>query len=259
MQEGMLSSLFGALTNEHRMNNISNNLANVNTTGYKRDVVSFKDTMQLFAHDQIMEPIANVRSKKLFPEPTHVARPRIAVSHTDFEQGSMRYTGNPLDVAISGNGFFKVRTPEGEFYTRNGNFLQTADGQLVTAMGHAVQGEGGDIALPPGEPVQISDDGQIFSGGAQIGQLTMVTVNDLTALEKLGGNMYRLRPGSNAGEVPAEKAYVAQGYLEASNVEVVSEMVNMIEAQRQFEAYQKVMQTSDSVDRDATQKVGRKV
>lgn len=111
MQEGMLSSLFGALTNEHRMNNISNNLANVNTTGYKRDVISFKDTMQLFAHDQIMEPIANVRSKKLFPEPMHVARPRIAVAHTDFEQGSMRYTGNPLDVALSGNAFSRCAPP----------------------------------------------------------------------------------------------------------------------------------------------------
>ena len=258
MQDSMLSGLFGALTTEHRLNNIANNLANVNTNGYKRDVLAFKDTMALFAHDEIMEPMANVRSKKLFPEPLHVARPRIAVARTDFSQGSFHYTSDPLDLAISGNGFFKVRTPEGEFYTRNGHFRQTSDGQLVTMQGWPVVSEGGDINLPQGKNLQVASDGRIAVDGVDVGQLQVGTVSDLEGLEKLGGNLYRLREGSTAGEVPVgPDVIVSQGYIETSNVEVVNEMVNMIETQRQFEAYQKVMQTSDTVDRDAITKIGR--
>lgn len=257
MQEGMLSGLFGALTTEHRLNNIANNLANVNTNGYKRDQLAFKDTMVLFAHDQMMEPIANVRSKKLFPEPLHVARPRIAVAQTDFSQGSLHFTGDPLDMAITGDAFFKVRTPEGEQLTRNGHFRQTSDGLLVTPQGWPVLGQGGEITLPPGRNIHVSDNGRIFVDDAEVGQLQLSTVQDKKALEKLGGNLYRLRPGSQQGEEPAQGVTVSQGFIEASNVEVVSEMVNMIETQRQFEAYQKIMQTSDSMDREATTKVGR--
>ena len=126
MQNSMYTALFGALANEHRMNNIANNLANVNTTGYKTDVLSFRDTFMMYAHDQIMEPLTTVRSEKLFPDPHHVARVRLAYAKTDFEQGSLKITGAPFDVAISGSGFFKVRTEQGEFYTRNGHFLLTA-------------------------------------------------------------------------------------------------------------------------------------
>lgn len=258
MQDSMLSGLFGALTTEHRLNNIANNLANVNTNGYKRDVISFKDTMARFAHDEIMEPVAHTRSKKLFPEPQHVARPRIAVAQTDFSQGSLHQTGDPMDLAIAGNGFFKVRSPEGEFYTRNGHFRQSSDGQLVTMQGWPVLAEGGDITLPQGRNLQVAADGRIAVDGAEVGQLQVVTVSDLNALEKLGGNLYRLREGSTAGELPVgNDVTVQQGCIETSNVEIVTEMVNMIETQRQFEAYQKVMQTSDAVDREAVTKVGR--
>lgn len=261
MQDAMFSGLFGALTTEHRMNFIANNLANVNTNGYKKDTVAFKDTMASFAHDEIREPLMNCRSKPLFPEPKNLARPRIAVSQTDFSQGSMHFTGDPLDLAITGDAFFKVTTPTGDFYSRNGHFLRTADGTVVTPQGWPVQGAGGNIVIPAGtRAVQISEDGQVLADGEIINNLNLVTVDNLTNLEKMGRNLYRARPNVNVVEQDALAggARVAQGFIETSNVEVVSEMVNMIETNRQFEAYQKVIQSSDAVDREAISKVGRR-
>ncbi len=261
MQDGVFSGLFGALTTEHRMNSIANNLANVNTHGYKRDTVAFKDTMSYYAHDEIREPLMTCRSKPLFPEPKNVARPRMAVSYTDFSQGSLYFTGNPLDVALAGDAFFKFSTPEGDFLSRQGGFLLSADGTVVTPRGYPVQGAAGNIVIPPGtRHVHISEDGQVFADDALVGAFSLVTVTDLKALEKQGQNMYRLRKDSSAQERPIEpnEARVAQGYMEKANVEVVSEMVNMIEVQRLFEAYQKVMQSSDSLDREALSKVARR-
>lgn len=257
MQDSMYSALFGALTNEHRLNNIANNLANVNTTGYKRDVLAFKDTFLSFAHDEVMEPIPNVRSKKMFPEPIHIAKPRIALAKTDFSQGSLKLTGGTLDMAVHGDGFFKVRTPDGEFYTRNGNFRQTSDGQLVTQQGWPVLGAGGDIQIPPRANLTVAENGTIYADGEEVGQVQVVTLDNLDALEKQGSNLFRLREGAEAQEVPVENPVVLQGFLETANVEVVTEMVNMIEANRQFEAYQKIMQTTDAVDKMATTQVGR--
>lgn len=112
MQDAMFSGLFGALTSEHRMNFIANNLANVNTHGYKRHTLAFKDTMAHYAHDEIREPLMNVRSKPLFPEAKNMARPRIAVSKIDFSQGSMEFTGNALDLCIAGeNAFSALQRP----------------------------------------------------------------------------------------------------------------------------------------------------
>ena len=259
MQQSMYSALFGALTSEHRVNNIANNLANVNTTGYKRDVLAFQDTFWKFAHDTVMEPIANVRSEKLFPEPQHMARVRIATAKTDFSQGSMKFTGNPLDVSLHGDGFFKVNNGEEELFTRSGHFVSDNNGMLVTPNGWPVLGEGGaEIVIPAGtRNVQIGVNGSIYADEALVGQLQVSTVDDLTALQKVGQNAYRIRPNSGAAEQAPESISVEQGYLETANVEVVYEMVNMIEANRQFEAYQKVMQTTDTMDKDAISRIGK--
>lgn len=257
MQNSMYSALFGAISNEHRMNNIANNLANVNTTGYKRDMLAFKDTFLLYAHEQMMEPQAHLQAEKLFPEPTHLSRTRIAYAKTDFEQGSLKVTGAPFDVAISGDGFFKVRTPQGDFYTRNGHFLMTQEGTLVTAQGFPVLSEADTITLPAGiKSVTIAESGEIYGDGVLMGQIGLFDVENRLNLEKLGGNMYRARPGTEVNEVEA-KGYMAQGFLEVSNVNPVYEMVNMIEAQRQFEAYAKVMQTTETIDKETASKVGR--
>jgi flagellar basal-body rod protein FlgG len=260
MQESMFSGLFGALTNEYRMANIANNLANINTAGYKRDVISFKDTFRMFAHDVVMEPVNNIRSKKLFPDPQHMARPRIATVKTDHSQGALKLTGNPLDVAITGEGFFTFVINGENFYSRNGHFIVNAEGTLVTPQGYTVAGAGGaELVIPPGiTNVHIAHDGFIYADNEPVGQIQVTTVDDLTALQKVGQNLYRIRENSGAAEVEIpEGTTLQQGYIETANVEVVYEMVNMIEAQRQFEAYQKVMQTSDTLDREAITKIGR--
>lgn len=260
MQNAMFSGVFAALSTEHRMAIISNNLANVNTVGYKQDTLAFKDTMIHFAHDFIREPLENLRSRPLFPESQIRARTRLAVEETDFTQGGMQYTGNALDLAIAGDGFFRIQTPEGEFLSRNGSFCQNSDGTLVTKQGWPVMGQDGPIQIPEGtRSIHINSEGRVFADGAELATLDISSVDNLTGLEKLGGNLYRLRPGSTAQVIDPrpDGTLVNQGYLEAANVNSVTEMVNMIEVHRSFEAHQKIMQTSDSVDREAITRVGR--
>ena len=260
MDNAMYSALFGALSNEHRVNSIANNLANVNTTGYKRDLLAFKDTMLLYAHDHIMEPVASIRDKKFFPDPQHLSRTRIATAVTDFQQGGMKVTSAPLDLGISGEGFFKIATPDGEQYTRNGHFTINQNGTIVNERGWPVTSEGGEITIPQGtKNIVIAENGRVFADEELVGQIQLVTVDNLAGLEKVGSNMYRAREGADVAEVEVDpnRTWVAQGFLGSANVDAVYEMVNMIEAQRQFEAYQKVMQTSDAIDREATTKVGR--
>ena len=260
MQDAMFSGLFAALTSEHRMAIISNNLANVNTVGYKADTLAFRDTMIHFAHDFIREPLENLRSRPLFPEAQQRARVRLAVEKTVFVQGGMKYTGNPLDIAIAGDGFFRIQTPHGDFLSRNGAFCQNADGTLVTKQGWPVLGAGGPIQIPQGtRSVQVNSEGRVFADGEEVGQFEMVGLDRPEGLEKVGANLFRLRPGSTAQETDPRQdgSLFNQGYLEDANVNPVLEMVNMIEVHRAFEAMQKIMQTSDSVDREAITKVGK--
>ncbi len=260
MQDMMFSALFGALSTEHRMNFIANNLANVNTTGYKQDQLAFKNTMAQFAHDEIREPLATVRSEPLFPEPKNLSRTRIAVSKIDFTQGAMKFTGDPLDVAISGEGFFKVDTPAGERYTRSGHFVKSGDGTMVTPEGWPLQGDGGPIVIPEtARDVHIAADGQVFADGELINTIAYVGLDDPQALEKEGNNTYRVRPGYVAAENDplANGGRISQGFVETANVEVVTEMVKMIEVNRHYEAMAKIMQASDAVDRQAIDKVSK--
>ncbi|WP_461210554.1 flagellar basal-body rod protein FlgF [Desulfocurvus sp. DL9XJH121] len=254
----MYSAMFGALTQEHRMDIIANNLANVNTTGYKRDRQAFKDVFVSYAHDTIREPMMNMRSEALFPPPDYYAKPRIAVSKTEFTQGALKQTGNDLDVALSGEGFFKVRAQNGEdYYTRDGAFSLTSEGQLINGRGDSVLGGGDVVEIPPGSKVFIDDQGRIIANGEEIAVLDMVDVADTMELEKVGANYFKLMDGAQGGEVPVpEGTVVAQGYLEQPNVEVVTEMVNMIETQRAFEAYQRVITTTGETDSKAILKVG---
>jgi len=257
MQDSMYSALFGAMSQEHRLNIIANNLANVNTTGYKQDRFAFENTMIEFAHDRIMQPVNSLRDPELFPKPVHLSKVRLADERVDFSQGGMKDTGGPLDLAIMGQGFFKVQTEVGEFYTRNGNFQVNPDGTLVTSQGFPVLAGGGPVQIPANAQVRVDATGAITANGEDLGQLDVVTLDDLTAMRKYGNNLFTIDEQSDAQEIPAEDAQVAQGYLEQPNVNVVEEMVNMIEAHRAFEAYQKVISTSSETDKNVIMKVGK--
>ncbi len=257
MRESMYSALFGAMTNEHRLDVIANNLANSSTNGFKKDNYAFHDTFQRFAHDFLVDDKPYVRANDLWPKPYIQARPRMGGQYSDMSQGSMQVTGNPLDLALVGEGFLKVRTPQGDFLTRNGSLQLSADGRLITEQGFEVLGGGSAITLPRDNKILIDAKGIISADGSQIGALDVVNVSDPKSVEKVGKSLHRIRKGSNATEIPAENMQVQQGYLEKSNVEIVGEMVNMMEAQRAFEINQKIMTTTDSMESLVINKVGQ--
>jgi len=257
MRESMYSALFGAMSNEVRLNTITNNLANVNTTGFKKDAYAFQDTFQRLATDYLTDDRQNLHAEEIWPRAYVQARPRLSGQYSDQSQGSMQATGNPLDVALVGDGYLKVRTPEGDMLTRSGSFQLASDGRLITEQGYEVLGGGSALALPRDNKITIDSNGRITADGNDIGTLDIVNVSDPKSLEKQGKNLFKLRKGSRATEIPAEGVSVQQGYLEKSNVEIVSEMVNMMEAQRAFEINQKIMTTTDGMESLVINKVGQ--
>jgi len=255
MRDSSLSALFGALSNEMRMSTIANNLANVNTTAYKKDSMAFHDVFTRFAHDNVVTTKSFLRGKDMFPQPDIMAKPRLSDQTIDFSQGSMQKTGNQLDLALSGEGLFKVQAPEGNLYTRAGNFLVDNTGTMVTQQGHPVMVDGGPLSVPPGAKVDVNPGGGISINGEPAGTLDLVTFEDIGQLERVGSNMYRAPDG--AAETPPDDLTVQQGFLEKGNVEVVTEMVSMIETQRSFTMYSKMIQTTDQLDKSMIQKLSR--
>ncbi len=203
------------LRKERQYELITNHLANANTPGYKREILSF---------DQMMK----------------------ASLSTDFSDGDVRQTGNKLDLALSGEGFFKILTPEGPRYTRNGNFSLNSEGQLVTQNGNPVLGDGG-VVIIQGQDVYINETGGIFVDGAETGNVLVVNFQDKGALEKKGASLFAFN-GNPLDEVPVDNVRVLQGGLESANLSTVKEMTKMIETHRLFETAQKMMRTIDELD-----------
>jgi len=230
MNKGIYIALSGGVGRYEFIDIISQNLANANTIGYKQDRVSFKDYLvsQLNRTQDIRNPIAlNILSDV----------------KTDFSNGSLLRTGNPLDIAISGRGFISL---EGDRYTRRGDFKVDSEGYLVTHDNIRIMGEGGPIQLPNGK-VEISSSGDISVNGIKVDRLKIVDFTNLNSLVKAGNGIFL---SAEEGK-PASGFTVEQSYLEMSNVNVVKEMVVMINALREFEAFQKAIQTFD----EATTKV----
>ncbi len=240
MQSAVYSAVFGSTTQGKRLDVIANNLANVNTTGYKRVALSFCNS---FRDRPATDPsITQTRINKVEP---------------DLSQGGMTVTGNPLDLAIDGKGFFKLETPGGLRYTRAGVFRLDGQGTMVDAHGNALQGENGSIVIPRNANVVIGDDGEVRADGNVVGRIAVVNFPYPERLEQFGGHLFKLPKASRMEEEPAADATVNQGFLERSNVEVVQAMVRMIEVSRNVEAEQKIMTTSATMDEKAVNNVGR--
>ncbi len=183
-------------------------------------------------------------------------------SYTDFSPGELKKTGNPLDLALTGRGFFCVQTPDGIQYTRRGDFTINSDEVLVTQDGWPVLGASGEIQLKIAKPsdqmreFSVSEDGFITVDGSQVDRLRIVDFTQSHALEKAGHNFYRgLNP--NALEEVDEDFKVSQGFLELSNVNVVRMMTEMIEVLRGYESYQKMMRSVDDMNAKLINDVGR--
>jgi len=187
---------------------------------------------------------------------------QVTQSLTNFEQGSLIKTDNPLDVAIEGKGFFVVNTPEGERYTRNGNFHLDGTGQLVDQKGNMLMTRSEEpILIPFGtKQISINQDGSVF-GGVEIdqeplGQLKIVNFNNLHSLKKEGEGFYKISDPS-VKEILVNDAKVLQGFTENSNANAIHEMTQMIETVRQLEAYQKIIQSIDEADEQSVNSLGR--
>ncbi len=213
---------------------VANNLANVNSNGYKRDVM-FSELMK----NQDNTEVEN-----------HVA--------TDFSQGALSPTNNPLDVAISGEGFFTIDDGDRTMYTRDGHFSRGADGIMRTSSGLPVMGQTGWIDLGMGNAsigeISISMKGEVFVDNEYIDTLEISSFVSQSELEKVGGNLYRAKSGAIDNRV--EEPKILQGKLEGSNVEAVHEMVKLIEIQRSFETSQKVLKTLDAALGKAANSLG---
>jgi flagellar basal-body rod protein FlgF len=234
MVSGKYSALSGAVAREQNLDNISANLANVSTTGYKKSRVSFQSIL---------------RGAQQITQAHGINYTRIRENYTDFSAGPIKYTEAPLDLAIHGDGFFKVQGPNGTLYTRKGDFTLDAGGRLLAANGMQVLDDANSpITIPNTNTnrISISDLGMVSvldSTGSQsdVGRIGIVNVDDPLKLRKEQDTTFSLKEG--AQEVPIESPEVIQGGLEVSNVNMVTEMADMINNERTFETYNKMLKS----------------
>jgi flagellar basal-body rod protein FlgG len=236
---GLSMAVRSSLSQDARYDMIANNLANIETPGFKGDMMSFDETL-----DEVVT--------------------------TDFKDGQTKHTGNPLDVSVSDGLFFSVETPVGTRFTRNGSFSLNAEGMLITSNGHPVLGQNGPINIV-GSDVVINEAGQVMVDGQAVDTLKIVDFggnnikdgwifgeegSSLEALKKEGSSYFRLE-GDNQNLPQAENVKVSQGTLEQSNIAAMEQMIKLIETQRGFEAYHKIISAFMETDAKAISDVGR--
>jgi flagellar basal-body rod protein FlgF len=254
MNRAIYPILSGAIAQERQLQVFANNLANVNTAGFKQDEQAFRTLLGRaaspapvslggsgLAHTLMMKPAGS--AERVFVQPHALS--------TSFEAGRIRITGNPLDLAIDGNGFFEVQTPQGPRYTRSGLFSVDNKRRLVSNLGYPVMGLKGEIKIPPG-PIHIDNEGAIQVDGKPVGTLKVVEFAPETPPQKHMEGLF-------SGGEPKTAAHprVQSGHLEESNVNALGEMVKMIQGMRTYESAQKLMQTLDRMAETAIHDVGR--
>ncbi|XGC81329.1 flagellar basal-body rod protein FlgF [Bdellovibrio bacteriovorus] len=256
--KGIYTALSGAMAQSTKLDTIANNLANVNTPAFKRDQQLFQEYLT-----------ANEKP----PQTTQIPRDVAAIesfynmqggdksyvdtkgTFTDFSQGGLKPTGNSLDVAIDGKGFFEIATPTGVKLTRSGNFTLDGNGQLVTKEGHPVLRAGAPGEDPAGRVIRvqgngaisITDNGDVFEGTENVGKLSLVNINNPDCLQKMGSSLYGFKPNMTPEMTNIANPSVKQGFLETSNVNIVQEMTDMISTQRVFESTQKAISAYDQM------------
>ena len=221
----------------------ANNIANAGTTGFKLD----RESYNLYVAPEALDPES--------PAPSTL--PVVERNWTDFTQGSLVATGNLLDVAISGQGFFAVNGPGSTLYTRNGSFRLSPAGVITTAEGYALRDAGGGtIQLQPNLPFEITPEGTVKQAGADVGQVTVADFDRPQALAKFGRNYFQAADEA-AVPKPAAAAQVEQGKVEASNVAAPESAVRLIGLMRQFEMLQKAIAMDGDMARQAIEQVAK--
>lgn len=237
---------------QNRLDTISNNLANVDTAGFKRDTTVSKSFPELLLRRTEADGVYKTPFGSGDAAPI-IGKLGLGVetneNYTEFEQGSFRLTDTSTDFALSGQGFFVVETPNGERYTRNGNFILGKEGILLTKDGYTLLGEKGEIHVEDDKFI-VNEDGIVTSKDNEvIDRIKVVRFDNERYLKKMGNSLWSSNDISGDAYIAEgmERPKMLQGYTETSNVNVVNEMVKMIEVNRAYEASQKTIQSEDSM------------
>jgi flagellar basal-body rod protein FlgG len=257
MNLSLYSAATGMEAQQLNLNTIANNLANVNTPGFKRSQISFQDLL----YQKPRATGSQDSGGNILPTGIEVGNgSRVAATNKIFTQGDLTQTGEKLDIAIQGDGFFEIQKADGTLaYTRDGSFKISPTGQVTNSDGLPVLS--GFQAVPTGTTaISLSSDGQVTyttASGTQTFRLSLTRFANPSGLQSLGGNIYAETPASGTPETgsPGEQGYgtTMQAYLEGSNVNIVQEMVNLITAQRAYEINSKSIQTSDEMLQNVNQ------
>ncbi|MFQ5482251.1 MAG: flagellar basal-body rod protein FlgF [Nitrospinaceae bacterium] len=262
MQESMYIAASAGMVQQRKLEITSNNLANVGSTGFKQDGLVFQEMLT----PQSGDPHLDAPRQVLLPPGLNnqsVSYVGLSGFSTDFSQGAVKFTGNPLDLALEGDGFFVVDAGEGARYTRKGNFQLDDKNRLVNPEGFPlISRTGKPVTIPPNlGAVSIDAEGSISVGaGGQsigVGQLKLVTIEDKSTLVKEGASLFRY---TGAAEIPSSRPKgltVLQGFVENANVNAVAEMVTMIQTLRAFEAMQKLIQSIDDANGQSINNLAR--
>ncbi|NOX38044.1 MAG: flagellar basal-body rod protein FlgF [Calditrichaeota bacterium] len=237
MIKGLFINKAGMLPQQRRLEIAANNLANSNTIGFKKEKIYFRQLIQ-----EVLDP---GNDENRMP----------GVTETDFSEGVLKQTNNPLDVAIVGEGFFVIETDEGELYTRNGNFTLDADGRLITQNGYPVATDGGEMQLI-GQSVQITEHGEIVMDGQIVGRLRIVTFDDPRLLQRVQSTYFAAGEATPI-ELTENEINLRTGYLETSNVNPLDELLEMIEVNRLYELGQKSIKAQDETLEKLINQAGR--
>jgi flagellar basal-body rod protein FlgF len=240
MENALLIGLSRQMAMTRDMATIANNIANVNTTAYKAETMMFEQFMKTDASEQSPDK--------------RITFVQDVGQYRNMRDGALQTTGNPFDIAITGEGYFRVETENGVRFTRNGNFNLNNEGQLVTSAGDLVLTDAGaPIAFANDETgITIARDGTISSDQGLRGRLAIVTFENPQALKKTGDSLFE----TDQPEIPSENIRLVQGALEGSNVNPILEMTNMIEVSRAYASAQKIIDQADQMRRQAIQQLG---
>lgn len=234
MENSIYTGISHAVALQKDMDTIANNIANMNTPGYRAQYMMFQEYIE--APKGISDPLSMVLDYG---------------QYMTNKPGTMQLTHNPLDLAMQGPGFFSVQRGSESFYTRAGNFTRGANGELVTAEGNPVLSDGGAPIIIPADTteIRVAEDGTISNQAGQIGKLKVTEFDNINLLEPAGDNLYKT---SDSGKAPTESR-VVQGILEGSNVNPITEMTRMIDVHRAYQSAQRMLQAEHDRQRTMIQ------
>ncbi len=249
MSNAISDAVRGALYQEMRLAVLSNNLANINTIGFKKDNIVFQaDSAEPYVSSEYLT------AQNPAGDPENVFAGFPAKTFIDFSQGQIEATGNPLDIALNSNGFFCIETPDGTQYTRKGNFKLNENNELCTQDGYPVLGEGGKIIIS-GADFSVGAKGVVQSNGNTVDTIKIVDFKRDSLLKK--GNGFFVKINDDVKDIPVGEVEIIQGYVERSNVNAVKMMTEMIDTLRGFETYQKIIQYLNENNSKAITELGQ--